>query len=88
MHTIFRTTSLYKQCLHVLVFKLLVSNFKAPGLRCISSIKANGAVLHSANGKNQKYKSVPSCDSYAFAIVAALSCRPLGDERMRKTHTL
>lgn len=51
MHTIFRTTSLYKQCLPVLSLKLLVSNFKALGLVCISSIKTNRVVLRSANGK-------------------------------------
>lgn len=72
MHTIFRTTSLYKQCLHVLVSKLLVSNFKEPGLVCISSIKVNVAVLHSANGERRTYKSVASSDSYALAIVACV----------------
>lgn len=70
MHTIFRTTSLYKQCLHVLVSKLLVSNFKGPGLVCISSIKVNGAVLRSTNGEKRTCKSVPLSDSYALAIVA------------------
>lgn len=70
MHTIFRTTSLYKQCLHVLVSKLLVSNFKGPGLVCISSIKVDVAVFGSANGEKRTYKSVASSDSYALAIVA------------------
>lgn len=70
MHTIFRTTSLYKQCLHVLASKLLVSNFKEPGLVCISSIKVNGVLLRSANGEKRTYKSVPLSDCYAPAIVA------------------
>ena len=72
MHTIFRTTSLYKQCLPVLSLKLLVSNFKALGLVCISSIKTSRVVLRSANGKKRTKKSVSLKDPYAIAIVACV----------------
>ena len=72
MHTIFRTTSLYKQCQHVLVLKLLVSNFKGLALLRISSIKAAGNVLRLENEENRANKPLSFCRSYAFAIVACV----------------